>query len=189
VCFTDNTATTLAQFHMAQSTEGFTALHPQIAQPQADPAAVLVALETTRGLFVDDLLCQGDQIYAINPKAVNRYKDRHVLSTATDDRLDALAMAPLLRTARHRCKPLVPPLEHYRLLARLGLDLRQRIDDKTRLRHHMTSCLKEYSPQAVGWFRDVARPISVAFLQMFPDPDPVRQTAQSAFAACFRAQG
>ena len=43
---------------------------------------MLVALETTRGLLVYDLLCHGYHIYAINPKAVNRYKDRHVLSAA-----------------------------------------------------------------------------------------------------------
>jgi transposase len=112
VCFTDDTATTLAQFQIAHSTEGFTALHTQIAQHQADPAAVLVALETTRGLLVYDRLCQGDHIYAINPKAVNQYKERHVLSAATDDRLEALALAHLLRTDRHRFKPLVPPPEH-----------------------------------------------------------------------------
>jgi hypothetical protein len=42
--------TTLAQFQMAHSTEGFTALHAQTAQHQAHPATVSVALETTRGL-------------------------------------------------------------------------------------------------------------------------------------------
>ena len=61
-CFTDDTATTLAQFQIAHRTEGFTALPAQIAQHQADPAAVLVALETTRGLLIYDLLCQGYQI-------------------------------------------------------------------------------------------------------------------------------
>ena len=49
-CFTDDTVTTLAQFQMAHSTEGFTALHAQTAQHQAHPATVSVALETTRGL-------------------------------------------------------------------------------------------------------------------------------------------
>jgi transposase len=87
-----------------------------------------VALETTRGLLVYDLLCQGYQVYAVNPKAVNRYKDRPVLSAAKDDRLDARAMAHLLRTDRHRFQPLAPAPEHYRLLDRLCLDLRKLID-------------------------------------------------------------
>ena len=49
VCFTDDTATTLTQFQIAHNTEGFAVLHAQIAQHEADAAAVLVALETTRG--------------------------------------------------------------------------------------------------------------------------------------------
>jgi transposase len=186
ICVTDETATTLAQGQIAHRAEGFAALHAQIAQHQGDPAAVLVAIETARGLLVYDLLCHGYQVYASNPKAVNRYKDRHVLSNAKDDRLDALAMAHLLRTDRHRCKPLAPRPAQYRLLERLCSDLRKLIDDKTCLSNQITSCLKEYYPQAVGLFRDVARPISLAFLRAFPDPDTVRQTDRSAFAAFFR---
>jgi len=186
ICVTDETATTLAQCQIAHSAEGFAALHRQIAQHQADPTVVLVALETSRGLLVYDLLCQGYQVYAINPKAVNRYKDRHVLSAAKDDRLDALAMAHLLRTDRHRFKPLAPQPEQYRLLERLCSDLRKLIDAKTCLSNQITSCLKEYYPQAVGLFRDVASPISLAFLRAFPDPDTVRQTDRSGFAAFFR---
>lgn len=148
----------------------------------------MVALETSHGLLVYALLCEGYQVYAINPKAVNRDQDRHILSAATDDRRDALALAHLLRTDRHRFMPLAPPPEPYRLLERLCLDLRKLIDEKTRLSNQMTSCLKEYYPQAVGLFRDVASPISLAFLQAFPDPDTVRQTDQSCFAAFFRAQ-
>jgi len=55
VCCTDDTATTLAQFQIAHSTEGFAVLHTQIAQQQAHPAEVLVALIRTdlsgRGLL------------------------------------------------------------------------------------------------------------------------------------------
>jgi transposase len=160
ICCTDDTATTLVQCQIAHNTEGFATLHAQIAKHQTNPAAVLVALETTRGLLVYDLLRQGYQVYAINPKAVNRYKDRHVLSAAKDDRLDALAMAHLLRTDRHRFKPLAPAPAHYRLLDRLCLDLRKLIDEKTRLSNQIASCLKEYYPQAVGLFRDVASPIA-----------------------------
>jgi transposase len=188
VCITNDTAITLAQFQIPHNTEGFTALHAQIAQHKADAAAVLVALETTRGLLVYDLLCHGYQVYAVNPKAVNRYKDRHVLSAAKDDRLDALAMAHLLRTDRHRFKPLAPPPAHYRLLDRLCLDLRKLIDEKTRLSNQITACLKEYYPQAVDLFRDVASPISLAFLQAFPDPATVQQTDRSTFGAFFRTQ-
>ena len=64
------------------------------------PQQVLVALETTRGLLVHDLLRSGYQVYAINPKAVSRYKDRYVVSKAKTDSLDASCLAHLLRTDR-----------------------------------------------------------------------------------------
>lgn len=97
-------------------------------------------------------------------------------------------MAHLLRTDRHRCPPLAPPPEPYRLLDRLCLDLRKLIEEKPRLSNHITSCLKAYDPPAVGWLREVASPIARAFLQAFPDPDTVRQPDRSAFTAFFRAQ-
>jgi transposase len=90
-----------------------------------EPQQLLVALETTRGLLVHDLLRSGYQVYAINPKAVSRYIDRHVVSKAKTDSRDASYLAHLLRTDRHRFKPLVLLPEDYRLLDRLCLDLRK----------------------------------------------------------------
>ncbi|QOJ05054.1 MAG: transposase [Planctomycetia bacterium] len=55
-----------------------------------------------------ELLQKGYTVYAINPKAVNRYKDRHVLSKAKSDVLDALSLGHLLRTDRHLFRPLEP---------------------------------------------------------------------------------
>jgi transposase len=70
----------------------------------------------------------------------------------------------------------------------LCLDLRKIIDEKTRLSNQITSCLKEYYPQAVGLFRDVASQISLAFLKAFPDPQTVLGTNKSRFTAFFRKQ-
>jgi transposase len=79
VCLTNDSAQTLAAFRI-------------------EPEQVLVALETTRGLLVHDQLRSGYQVYAINPKAVSRYKDRYVVSKAKSDSLDASCLAHLLRT-------------------------------------------------------------------------------------------
>ena len=57
--------------------------------------------------LVHDLFWSGYRVYAINPKAVSRYKDRYVVSKAKTDSLDASCLAHLLRTDRHRFKPLV----------------------------------------------------------------------------------
>jgi transposase len=105
---------------------------------------VLVALETTRGLLVDALVRSGYQVYAINPKAVNRYKDRHGVSKAKSDSLDASCLAHLLRTDRHRFRPFQLLPEPYRLLDRLCSDLRKLVEDRTRVVNQIQQCLKEF---------------------------------------------
>jgi len=74
------------------------------------------------------LLRSGYQIYAINPKAVSPYNDRYVVSKAKTDSLDPSCRAHLLRTDRHRFKPLGLAAEDYRLLDRLCLDLRKLVE-------------------------------------------------------------
>ncbi|MBF8278227.1 MAG: putative transposase [Candidatus Brocadiaceae bacterium] len=105
---TDDSAKILEEFRIDHSCDGFALLHSNIANHQASPNLVLVAIETSRGLLVHELLQKGYTVYAINPKAANRYKDRHVLSKAKSDTLDALSLGNILRTDRHLFLPLKP---------------------------------------------------------------------------------
>lgn len=188
VCITDDSAQTLASFRIPHTVEGFQSLHDKISAQKADPKEVLVALETSRGLLVYGLLQHGYPVYAINPKAVNRYKDRHILSKAKSDAVDAASLAHLLRTDRQRFKPLLPMPEDYRLLDRLCLDLRKIVEEKSRLMNQITSSLKEYYPQAVGLFSETDSPICTAFLQAFPDPDTLLACKKTRFVAFFKKQ-
>lgn len=51
-----------------------------------------MGIETDRGLCVAALVGAGYQVYAINPMAVFRYRDRHSLAGAKSDRADAKAV-------------------------------------------------------------------------------------------------
>jgi hypothetical protein len=42
------------------------------------PAEVAVALETPRGAVVDGLLARGFHVYALNPKQLDRFRDRYI---------------------------------------------------------------------------------------------------------------
>jgi hypothetical protein len=59
VCLTNDSAQTLAAFRITHGSEGFECLHRIINEHQSEPQQVLVALETTRGLLVHDLLRSG----------------------------------------------------------------------------------------------------------------------------------
>jgi transposase len=66
---------------------------------------VVVGTETDRGLFVGALVAAGYQLYAVNPLAVSRYRDRHTVSGAKSDAGDAKVLADLVRTDRHNHRP------------------------------------------------------------------------------------
>jgi Transposase len=65
-----------------------------------------VAIETDRGLLVAALPAAGHRVFAVNPQAVDRYRDRHAASGAQSDPGDAPVPAHLLRTHRDRHRPL-----------------------------------------------------------------------------------
>jgi len=182
VAITDDSAETLSRFQISHDSSGFAKLHAQLATFQQPSDQILVALETSRGLLVHELLRSGYSVYAINPKALNRYKDRYVLSKAKTDALDALALAHLLRTDRQRFKALQPFQEDYRLLDRLCQDLRKLVDEKTRISNQITSLLKEFYPKALELSSSNSH-IGIAFLKAFPDPHTLSTCKKKTLAA------
>src|SRR5512132_971742 len=62
------------------------------------PQRVAVAIEVPRGAIVEGLVERGFHVFAINPKQLDRFRDRHSVAGAKDDRRDALVLADALRT-------------------------------------------------------------------------------------------
>ena len=91
----------LASRRLPEGLAGIRLLHDLIAAHADDPAQVAVGIETDRGLWVEALTGAGYQVYAVNPLAVARYRDRHAVSGAKSDAADAKLLADLVRTDRH----------------------------------------------------------------------------------------
>jgi transposase len=62
------------------------------------PQRVAVAIEVPRGAIVEGLVERGFHLFAINPKQLARFRDRHTMSGAKDDRRDAFVLADSVRT-------------------------------------------------------------------------------------------
>jgi hypothetical protein len=60
------------------------------------PREIAVAIETPRGALVDACLARGFLVFAVNPKQLDRFRDRHTMAGAKDDRRDAYDLAPAL---------------------------------------------------------------------------------------------
>ena len=73
-----------------------------------DARRVAVAIETSYGTIVDTLLERGFSVYSVNPKQLDRFRDRFNVAGAKDDRLDALMMGSCLRTDMKLYRKLEP---------------------------------------------------------------------------------
>src|SRR6266704_3812220 len=58
----------------------------------------LTAIEVPRGAIVEGLLARGFHLFALHPKQLDRFRDRHRVAGAKDDRRDAFVLADSVRT-------------------------------------------------------------------------------------------
>jgi transposase len=63
-----------------------------------EPARLAAAMETSDSPVAEMLLERGAKVFVINPKQLDRFRDRHTVAGAKDDRLDARVLAHSLRT-------------------------------------------------------------------------------------------
>jgi transposase len=112
-----------------------------VKEAGGDAAAVAVALEVPRGPIVDTLLERGCHVFAINPKQLDRFRDRFSAAGAKDDRRDAHVLSSALRTDRTAFRQLeiddphvVELREYSRQDSELGEELRRLAN---RLREHL----------------------------------------------------
>jgi transposase len=69
-----------------------------LTRAQGDPTTVAVGIEVPRGALVELFVERGFPVYAINPKQLDRFRDRFTTAGAKDDRRDALVIGDSLRT-------------------------------------------------------------------------------------------
>jgi transposase len=91
----------LAARRLPEGLEGIRRFHELVASFVDNPGEVVVGIETDRGLWVHALAAAGYRVYAINPSAVARYRDRHNVAGAKSGAGDAKVLADLVRTDRH----------------------------------------------------------------------------------------
>ncbi len=84
---------------------GLAALCDWLVSAAGEPGRVAVAIEVPHGPVVDALLDCGFAVHAINPKQLERLRDRVSLAGAQDDRRDARVAAGGLRTDPHLFRP------------------------------------------------------------------------------------
>ena len=160
----------LASRRLREGLEGIRGLHELVADHVTDPGEVIVGIETDRGLWVTALVAAGYQVYAINPLAASRYRDRHNVGGAKSDAGDAKMLADLVRTDRHNHRQIAgdsAEAEAIRIMARGHQNL---IWTRNRQTNALRSALREYYPAVLEAFPDLANRDCLAVLAKAPTP-------------------
>lgn len=107
VALVDDSGQLLAKRHITDDAAGYKILLDLLAEyGDTEENPIPVAIETSRGLLVAVLRTGKRQVFAINPMAAARYRDRHSVSRKKSDPGDALVLANTLRTDMHAHRPL-----------------------------------------------------------------------------------
>ena len=156
-------------------------------QSGAAPAAIAVGIETPRGALVDTVIEHGFPVFALNPKQLDRFRDRFTAAGAKDDDRDAHVVADALRTDRRafrRVRPDDPLIIQLREVTRLREDLQE---DEQRLANRLRD--QRYRVDA-GWLTispAADEPWLWALLAETPDPATWAQLPRRRVAAALRA--
>jgi transposase len=152
-----------------------------------------VAIETSRGLLVACLRASGRQVYAINPVAVARYRDRYTVSRTKSDHVDAVVLANILRTDMDVHRPLPADSELVQAIAVLARAQQDAVWDRTQAHNKLRSLLREYYPTFLSAFRDVrggiTRPEARAVLAVAPTPTQAAAMTLDDLADALRRAG
>jgi transposase len=154
---------------------------------EAQPAQIAVAIETPRGPVVEALLERGFAVFAINPKQLDRFRDRFTVAGAKDDSRDARVLADSLRTDRHAFRRLTldnPLVIELREWSRMHDELKQ---EQSRLTNRIREQLWRYYPQAGEVTDDLAADWFLDLWDKLPAPQQAARASEKAVARILKA--
>jgi transposase len=183
VCLLDGEGRRVGEREFAHGGAGLTELRDWLLEKtKAAPGQIAVAIETPHGPVVEMLLEHGFVVFAINPKQLDRFRDRFTVAGAKDDRRDAHVLAGSLRTDRAAFRRLVadnPAVIELREWSRIADELQQ---ERTRLANRVRQQLWRYYPQAAELTDDVADDWFLALWQKVPTPDRAAKATENTIA-------
>jgi len=179
ICILNRDQQVLEERNIAHSGTGLAQFADQLMQLAAgDPATVAIGIETPRGAVVESLVERGFAVYSLNPKQLDRFRDRHTVAGAKDDRRDAFVLADALRTdlhLYHRVRLDDPLVIRLRELSRAEEALQH---EQVRAGHQLCDLLNRYYPQMLKLCPAVDEAWCWDLLEKYPLPSTKRSKAK-----------
>src|SRR3982751_5827027 len=186
VCLLDAAGQVVGEREFRHGGAGLAALCDWLVSAAGEPGAVAVAIEVPHGPVVDALLDRGFAVHPINPKQLERLRDRVSLAGAKDDRRDARIAAGGLRTD----PPLFRPVEAgdaaviaLREWSRLAEELQH---ERVRLGNRIRQQLWRYYPQLLELSGDVTAEWVLDLWTLAPTPAKAARLREATLARLLR---
>jgi transposase len=144
-----------------------------------EPGEIHVAIETPHGPIVEALLERGFNIYSINPKQLDRFRDRFTVAGAKDDSLDSYVLADSLRTDMPLFRKLIiaePLIVELREWSRIDEELKV---ERVRLTNRLRDQLWRYYPQMLE-LGDLDKEWMLDLWEAAPTPEKAARASKAA---------
>ncbi|WP_329266824.1 IS110 family transposase [Streptomyces sp. NBC_01451] len=194
VALVDDSGQLLAKRHITDDAAGYKILLDLLADyGDSEENPIPVAIETSRGLLVAVLRAGKRKVFAINPMAASRYRDRHAVSRKKSDPGDALVLANILRTDMHAHRPLPQDSDLARAVAVLARAQQDAVWNRQQIANQLRSLLREYYPAALAavepWKKGLCRPEAHELLRLAPTPTRAARLTRTQLQATLRRAG
>ncbi len=194
VAVVDDTGTLLAKARISDDAAGYSKLLDLLAEHGDSPETPIpVAIETSRGLLVASLRTGDRKVFAINPLAASRYRDRHGVSRKKSDPGDALVLANILRTDMHAHRPLPADSELAQAITVLARAQQDAVWSRQQAANQVRSLLREYYPTALHAFQGkeggLTRADARTILTLAPTPAKAAKLTLAQLRAALRRNG
>ena len=183
VCLVDHTGRVVGERDVGHDGAGLTELCEWlIDKTRAEPGRIAIAIKMPHGPVVEMLLERGFAVHAINPKQLDRFRDRFTVAGAKDDSRDARVLGDSLRTDRRAFRGLAiddPVVIELREWSRMADDLQQ---ERIRLANRVREQLWRYYPQMLQLSEDLAAGWFLALWDYAPTPAKAAKARQAGIA-------
>jgi transposase len=151
VCVVDALGHKLLEKEVAHRGDDVLAFVEQLTKlADRDLSRVCAAMESPHGVMVEVLLDRGVKTYSLNPKQLDRFRDRHSAAGAKDDDLDAFVLASSLRTDLKLYRQIVLPSAERMQLSAWSRSYESLTDQVLSLGSQIGEQLVRYYPQIMA---------------------------------------
>ena len=170
VCVIDHQGSIIGEKSFEHSGRGLFEMAQWIREISDSSCNISVAIEVNHGPVVESLIEQNFRVCSINPKQLDRFRDRFSPSGAKDDRKDALVLASALRTDSHHFHLIEPQGIEVMFIRELNRKRAELVEQRTRLINQFREQIWRYYPQ----FAALDIKCHLELWKLAPCPDSVK---------------